>query len=106
VSEEADPLNLLTDPNSNPQRRHVAASCPGRAASLAACAGKGGCEMDEKRSATRRSGAERRTSERRIPTFHHRFAAGPGPPPRSRERRKGLRRLEYRRKVSNRRAAA
>jgi len=48
VSEEADPLNLLTDPNSNPQRRHVAASCPGRAASLARAPARGNAKWTKR----------------------------------------------------------
>jgi len=105
VSEEADPLNLLTDPNAT--RTAGALRRTARDGSLTgACDRQRGMRMNEKRSAIRRSGAERRTSERRIPAFHHRFAAGPGPPPVPQERRKGLRRLEYRRSVSNRRGSA
>jgi len=68
---------------------------------MARGAGKGDTSMSEKRSIARRSGADRRVAERRR-TSPRRFA-GPGPPPGSRERRKALRRLDYRRSVTNRR---
>ncbi len=45
VSEEADPLNLLTDPNCNPQRQRVAANCP-RGQLSGTCAGKRGMRND------------------------------------------------------------
>src|SRR4051812_30024587 len=94
VSEEADPLNLLTQFEIATRTAGALRRAARHGQPHGARAGKGECEMVEKRSVVRRSGAERRTSERRSPASHRRLAAGPGPPPRTRERRKGLRRLQ------------
>jgi hypothetical protein len=60
--------------------------------------------MKERRRHQRRTGAERRSWERRAFVRHGRFLMGLGGADLSEERRQILRRHDYRRSVTNRRA--
>ena len=60
--------------------------------------------MDERRRTARRTGTDRRHNERRSRTLRRRLSAARTDPHSAPERRKSLRRREYRRSLFNRRA--